>query len=237
MKKLVNLVVVLMCLMLVGCGAKEDKEIASNDVNESVEVMNTSDEPAELEDDDNSFETAEGDLSVFGELVDDLFVLSSDSSKRISKEDAFEYLQAKGYSFYWSETDSVDDTLDLESAYELSNTFYLKPSYVTDYCGDVDNSCVSVVTVNGYVTAVQFKLEACEEQTINEIRNYFIEVSESSLFDEYETEVTVLGDADDWGMLSFEFYEQPLAENESQDAYAEIVVHPNGTLISFVLYD
>lgn len=234
MKKIVKLIVGIMCLLLVGCGTQEDT--ASKDNDESVEMMDTSEKPAKVE--VKSFKTAEGDLSVFGELVDDLFVFSLDSSKRISKEDAFAYLQAKEYSFYFSGTDSVDSVIEPEEAYEVNNTFYLKPSFVTEYSGDVENSWASVVTVNGYVQDIQFNLEACEEQIIHEIRNYFNEVAKSSLLNEYETEVTILGDADDWKMLSIEFYEQPLAENESQNAYAEIRVHLiNGALISFVLYD
>lgn len=234
MKKFLLIFIVSTCLTMIGCGVKENEVPADN--NESAISTDVTAESEESGANEKEFIAAEGDLSPFGELVDDLFTITKDDAKKVTKEEAFEYLQENGYSFYSRENAPIDDITSPEDAYKIDR-FYLKPSVITDYCGDTDNSLIRIEFVDGYMFSIQYQMEECEEQTINAIRNHFNEIVNSDLFDGYETEVTILGDEDEWGMLSINFYEHPLSENESQDAFAEIVVHPNGTLISFVLYD
>ncbi|MBQ4536855.1 MAG: hypothetical protein II994_04460 [Lachnospiraceae bacterium] len=257
MKKIkLFLMIMAMSITMAACGnASEDMQTAEGNVVESSAENATKDsgegddtevkaaesdsqtEAEQATEPEKELITVEADLSAFGELVNDLFVITNDNSKKTTREEIFQYLDEKGYAFYpYTEAD-VDNTITREEASE-KEVFDLKPESVLKYSEKPKYSHATVGTQEDVIKVIQYKMSGCSEQTVSSARELCNNAFLNGNFDGYDVEVKINGDAENWSNMYVYFYGEPADDSNVGDYFAHIHVGVGTyqTLFSFWLY-
>lgn len=241
-RKLTVLLILAMTVSMVACSQSNTTEvetITEIEANQTIDYI----EPSKTEVPPEVAKTRELitidlDLSIFGELVDTLYTISNDVEKITTKDEAFEYLKNKGYSFYPYADADIDNTITTEEAYNNFSGFDMKPDFILENCKDSKYSHASVVSNdNGTVDIIQYKYRGVTEEFVNNERTKINEFVDSGILDGYNIKVVHNKDKDTWSQFHIYFYGEPV-EHPSAEYFAEIYVNLDtySSLYTFSLY-
>jgi len=227
MKKLFVLLTVMVMVSVAGCGGKEAKEDQADgskvteekketqveDSQELQEEIVISEEPEPIEE---SFITADIDLSFINEIFVDLGVISNDKTKLKSMQQVYDYIVSKGYSCYSYMESEI--TIDIEEA-KGNGEFIIKPQFLMDKCEDTKNSGVNLILNDeGYLEWIQCNLGYYDMNEIIALKAAINEKLDSGYLDQYDTVIEYVGDKEEWEGVSITFKGTPINKTEAKKA-------------------
>ena len=137
------LFVLILAVSMVACGSKPDPTTSDSDVSiESTQDSSSESTPQSESAEESTQEsvpesepvkeikkiTIEEDLSLFGDLINNLFVITNDNSKKKTIDDVYQYLSTHDYDFYIRSKRPLEEVISSEEA--LQNAVKTRNFYV-----------------------------------------------------------------------------------------------------------
>lgn len=186
--------------------------------------------------------TLDLDLSLFGDLVNTLFVVTNDVSQLTTKEEAYNYLVDNGYTLHPAASiyEPEATLLNRQDHYVWEVWNDSLNQYASASQRNFQSSVVSITNAKGYLYSIVYTLFNPNIETYASFRDRIDELSSNWLDSNYVI-VEKGPDENDWEGCYISFHDKPVGEyytSQHSTKFAEIVVKLKNDVaeVSFYLY-
>lgn len=229
------LFILLLAVSMVACGSKPDPTAADSEVSiestqdsssestpqsESVEESTQESVPESEPVKEIKIITIEEDLSLFGDLINNLFVITNDNSQKKTIDDVYQYLSTHDYDFYIHSNRPLEEVISGEEA--LQNAVKTRNFYV------LHDNMFSTRKKSEYNSLI-INFDAKEDR-LSCIQYYYTNVKSEedkdlffSVVNDYRTKVNAL--ISEWQKNG---YNMTVKYNKDLDAWTNVSIRLNG---------